>query len=103
MSHTATGRWLQSGSPEGDVVETLGIDLGTTYSAAAVFADGRGEVFDLGERSPQIPSVVAVRPDGEVLIGEAAERRAISEPARTAREFKRRLGDPVPIVLGGVP
>src|SRR2546421_6026097 len=82
---------------------TLGIDLGTTYSAAAIFEDGRTYVFDLGERSPQIPSVVAVKPDGEVLVGEAAERRAVMDPTRTAREFKRRLGDPTPLVLGGVP
>jgi hypothetical protein len=38
-----------------------------------------------------------------VLTGEAAERRAQTEPARTAREFKRRLGDPVPLLLGGTP
>ena len=82
---------------------TLGIDLGTTYSAVAVFEDGRPQVFDLGERSPQIPSVVAVKPDGEVLVGEAAERRSVTDPTRTAREFKRRLGDPTPLVLGGVP
>jgi Tol biopolymer transport system component/actin-like ATPase involved in cell morphogenesis len=82
---------------------TLGIDLGTTYSAAAIWEDGRTQAFDLGERSPQIPSVVAIKPDGEVLVGEAAERRAVTDPTRTAREFKRRFGDPTPLVLGGVP
>jgi Tol biopolymer transport system component/actin-like ATPase involved in cell morphogenesis len=82
---------------------TLGIDLGTTYCAAAIFEEGRAQVFDLGERSPQIPSVVAVKADGEVLVGEAAERRAVTDPTRTAREFKRRLGDPTPLVLGGIP
>jgi actin-like ATPase involved in cell morphogenesis len=47
--------------------------------------------------------VVVLREDGEVLVGEAAERRAASQPERTAREFKRRLGDPIPIVIGGTP
>ena len=44
-----------------------------------------------------------LRADGEVLTGEAAERRALAEPTRTGREFKRRLGDPTPIILGGTP
>ncbi len=44
-----------------------------------------------------------LREDGEVLVGEAADRRAVNEPTRTAREFKRRLGDPAPLVLGGTP
>jgi len=82
---------------------SLGIDLGTTYSAAAIMDGGRAEVFTLGTVAPAIPSVVVLREDGEVLVGEAAERRSIVEPTRTGREFKRRLGDPAPLVLGGTP
>ena len=82
---------------------SLGIDLGTTYSAAATARGDRLEIFQLGERAATIPSVVVLRADGEVLVGDAAERRALSEPLRTAREFKRRLGDPTPIILGGTP
>lgn len=82
---------------------SLGIDLGTTYSAAATARGDRLDIFQLGERAATIPSVVVLRADGEVLVGEAAERRALSEPLRTAREFKRRLGDPTPIILGGTP
>lgn len=81
----------------------LGIDLGTTFSAAAIARDGRAEIVSLGDRAPQIPSVVALKPDGGVLVGDAAERRSLSDPTRTAREFKRRLGDPTPLVLGGTP
>jgi actin-like ATPase involved in cell morphogenesis len=55
----------------------------------------------LGAEAAQIPSVVVLRDDGEILVGDAAERRAGAEPSRAAREFKRRLGDPVPIVIGG--
>jgi hypothetical protein len=82
---------------------SLGIDLGTTYSAAATARDDRLDIFQLGERSATIPSIVLLRADGEVLTGEAAERRALAEPTRTGREFKRRLGDPTPIILGGTP
>ena len=85
----------------------LGIDLGTTYSAAATVSGPPPtavvEICVLGTIAAQIPTVVVHRQDGEILTGEAAERRAATEPTRTAREFKRRLGDPVPIIVGGVP
>jgi Tol biopolymer transport system component/actin-like ATPase involved in cell morphogenesis len=85
------------------VTYTLGVDLGTTYTAAAVLRDGRAEVATLGTRSLEIPSVVLLREDGVLLIGEPAERRSLTEPGRFAREFKRRIGDPTPILLGGSP
>ena len=81
----------------------LGIDLGTTWTAAAFHRAGRVEIVSLGDRAPTIPSVVFLREDGVVLTGDAANRRAITEPGRVAREFKRRLGDPTPIIVGGVP
>jgi molecular chaperone DnaK len=81
----------------------LGIDLGTTHTAAAVLVDGRVEPVRLGARRMEIPSAVFVKDDGGLLVGEAAERRGQDEPARLAREFKRRLGDPVPILVGGMP
>ncbi len=52
----------------------LGVDLGTTFTAAAVRHNGHAEVARLGSRRAEIPSLVFVRPDGGVLIGEAAER-----------------------------
>ena len=82
---------------------TLGIDLGTTYTAAAVHRDGRVEICSLGTRTPTVPSVVLQRDDGAFLTGEAAVRRGAEEPLRVAREFKRRFGDTTPVVLGGVP
>jgi outer membrane protein assembly factor BamB/actin-like ATPase involved in cell morphogenesis len=81
----------------------LGVDLGTTNTAAAVNADGRVEPVRLGSHKPEMPSVVFLRPDGGVLVGEPAQRRGQIEPARLAREFKRRMGDPVPIMLSGTP
>jgi actin-like ATPase involved in cell morphogenesis len=82
---------------------SLGIDIGTTYSAAAVARQGTAEIFSLGIDRAAIPSIVLLRDDGEVLVGDAAERRAIHEPTRVAREFKRRMGDPTPIIVGGTP
>jgi actin-like ATPase involved in cell morphogenesis len=82
---------------------TLGIDLGTTFTAAATWRDGHAEVAPLGSRSSVIPSVVLLRADETVLTGETAHRRGLSEPHRVAREFKRRLGDTTPILLGGSP
>ncbi|WP_306216238.1 Hsp70 family protein, partial [Actinoplanes sp. RD1] len=81
----------------------LGLDLGTTFTAAAVWRDGHAEIVPLGSRTAAVPSVVLLRADGTVLTGEAASRRALLEPHRVAREFKRRLGDPTPLLLGGVP
>ncbi|WP_433027731.1 Hsp70 family protein [Actinomycetospora sp. CA-053990] len=83
----------------------LGIDLGTTSTAAAVLRDGgtHPEAVALGGRLAVVPSVVYRGADGTVLVGESAERRAGDEPDRVVREVKRRLGDDVPPVVGGEP
>ncbi|HEY6793420.1 MAG TPA: Hsp70 family protein [Kineosporiaceae bacterium] len=81
----------------------LGVDLGTVYTAAATWRDGHAEIVSLGSRSATIPSVVLLREDSSFLTGEAANRRALMEPGRVAREFKRRFGDSTPIMLGGTP
>ena len=57
----------------------------------------------LGDRSTAMPSVILMRAEGGVLTGDAANRRAATEPDRVAREVKRRLGDPMPVLLGGTP
>ncbi|MDN5920796.1 MAG: Hsp70 family protein, partial [Pseudonocardia sp.] len=85
----------------------LGIDLGTTFTAAAVLRlrdgepAGGPEVLALSDRGAGMPSVVFAPDDGELLFGGAAQRRALGEPDRVAREFKRRIGDPTPVSLGG--
>src|SRR5918998_4578931 len=81
----------------------LGVDLGTTFTAAAVTDGSEPTVIALGNRALQIPSVLFLNPDGQFLVGEAAERRGLSEPDRLAREFKRRIGDHVPILVAGAP
>ena len=81
----------------------LGVDLGTTYTAAAIARDGRVAITELGNRTPTVPSVVFLTDDEAILTGEAANRRAVTEPGRVAREFKRRIGDTTPLMLGGSP
>ncbi|WP_147201392.1 Hsp70 family protein, partial [Pseudonocardia asaccharolytica] len=48
-----------------------------------------------------VPSVLFMAGDGSVVVGEAAERRAVTDPDRVVREFKRRVGDPTPVVVAG--
>ena len=94
-----------SGSPSGTAgaAYSLGIDLGTTFTAAAVRRDGHLEIAHLGDRAAAVPSVLYAGEDGGWLYGDPANRRAVAAPERVAREFKRRLGDPAPIILGGSP
>jgi outer membrane protein assembly factor BamB len=82
---------------------SLGIDLGTTYTAAAIARRGRAEVATLSYRTTSIPTVVALTEDGTFVVGDPAERHAATNPERLAREFKRRVGDPTPLLLGGTP
>ena len=79
----------------------LGVDLGTTYTAAALWREGRAECVPLGTTSLSVPSVLFLRDDDVLLVGDAAVRRGITEPDRVARQFKRRFGDEaVPILIG---
>ncbi len=78
----------------------LGIDVGTTFTGAALAYETHAEMLPLGETALVAPSVVFAARDGRLLTGEAAVRLAESEPGRAVHEFKRRLGDPVPIILG---
>jgi molecular chaperone DnaK len=81
----------------------LGVDLGTTYTAAALARDERTEVVTLGSRAASVPSVLFLKDDGTLLVGDPANRRGLYEPDRVVREFKRRFGDPTPILVGGTP
>ena len=100
---------MPSPNPSGDLTGAfvqdrsyaLGIDVGTTYTAAAVWRAGRAETVGLGNRAHPVPTVVYVDEDGRHVVGEAADRRAATSPDRVAREFKRRFGDEVPLLLGG--
>src|SRR3954451_17775404 len=81
----------------------LGIDLGTTFVAAAVARDGHVETFPLGDRSTVMHAAVYVDDDGEPVSGDAAARRAVTDPDRVALDIKRHLGNATPLVIGGAP
>lgn len=82
---------------------SLGVDLGTTFTAAALSRSAAPEIVMLGGRASVVPSVLWLAEDGQVLVGESAERHVITDPSRVAREFKRRMGDPTPLLIGGAP
>ena len=76
----------------------IGIDLGTTSSAVAVYKDGHPTVITTSE-GRHIPSLVAFNRNGELIVGEAARRQAAVNPADAVYSIKRLLGrrfdDPV--------
>jgi molecular chaperone DnaK len=83
----------------------IGIDLGTSNSAAAVLRGGRpviipsAEGVSLGGKA--FPSYVAITADGQMLIGEPARRQASLNPQGTATAFKRKMGRRETISLRG--
>jgi actin-like ATPase involved in cell morphogenesis len=81
---------------------SLGIDVGTTFTAAAIWRDERVEVVSLESHRVAIPSVIFAAGD-EIVFGTTAVSRGSTDPTGAAREFKRRLGDAVPLVLSGAP
>ncbi len=71
----------------------IGIDLGTTTSAAA-YMDGDDPVVIPNDRGNRItPSVVAFDESGAILVGESAKNQAVINASRTASHIKRRMGD----------
>jgi hypothetical protein len=82
---------------------SLGIDLGTTFTAAAVYENGQARIIDLSDQAATMPSIIYLDENGSYLVGDSAMRRAATEPARAAQQFKRRFGDTAPIFIGGAP
>ncbi len=83
----------------------IGIDLGTTNSAAAVIMGGNSMVIPSAEgptvAGKMFPSVVAFTKEGQLLVGESARRQAITNPEGTIREAKRHMGTDRNITLQG--
>lgn len=83
----------------------LGIDLGTTNSAAAVIEGGRPVVIPSAEGATpagkMFPSVVAFTQDGQMIIGEPAKRQVVTNPEGTIFEIKRKMGTDYKVRLFG--
>lgn len=70
----------------------IGIDLGTTNSAMAVMQSGKPEIIANSEGNRTTPSVVAVKKDGERLVGQVARRQQVTNSKNTIYEVKRLIG-----------
>ncbi|MBI4145555.1 molecular chaperone DnaK [Candidatus Woesearchaeota archaeon] len=78
------------------MAKIIGIDLGTSNSAAAVLEAGRPKIIPSAEGASlygkAFPSVVGFQKDGTVLVGEPARRQAVSNPEGTVMAAKRKMG-----------
>ncbi len=70
----------------------IGIDLGTTNSCVAIMEGKTPKVIENSEGDRTTPSIVAFTKDGEVLVGQAAKRQAVTNPANTVFATKRLIG-----------
>ncbi|WP_320065614.1 Hsp70 family protein [Micromonospora sp. RTGN7] len=88
---------------EGGWMYGVGVDLGTSFTAAAVAHAGTLDMVRLGGQAMVTPSAAYLDENGRLLTGEVADRLGLQDASRVAREFKRRLGDPTPVILAGAP
>ncbi len=70
----------------------IGIDLGTTNSCVAIMENGKPKVIENAEGTRTTPSIIAYMEDGEVLVGAAAKRQAVTNPKNTLYAVKRLIG-----------
>ncbi|MEH6542482.1 MAG: molecular chaperone DnaK [Porticoccaceae bacterium] len=70
----------------------IGIDLGTTNSCVAVMEGDKAKVIENSEGGRTTPSIVAYSEDGEILVGQAAKRQAVTNPHNTLYAVKRLVG-----------
>src|SRR5476651_1077524 len=70
----------------------IGIDLGTTNSCVSVMENGQPKVIENAEGARTTPSIVAYQEDGEILVGAAAKRQAVTNPKNTLYAVKRLIG-----------
>jgi len=78
----------------------IGIDLGTTNSEVAVMEAGKPTIIKSAEGQPYFPSVVAFTKDGEMIVGEAAKRQAVTNPEGTVHRIKRKMGRGEKVKIG---
>lgn len=72
--------------------KTIGIDLGTTNSCVAIMEGGKVRVIENAEGARTTPSIVGYNKDGEILVGAAAKRQAVTNPYNTLYAIKRLIG-----------
>lgn len=70
----------------------IGIDLGTTNSCVSVLENGVSKIIENAEGGRTTPSIIAYTNDGEILVGQAAKRQAVTNPQNTLYAVKRLIG-----------
>jgi molecular chaperone DnaK len=80
--------------------KTIGIDLGTTFSAVAVMEAGKAEIIPNSEGDRITPSVVTIKA-GDILVGKTARNQAIMNPEHTVRSIKRIMGTDEKVTIEG--
>jgi molecular chaperone DnaK len=83
------------------VGKVIGIDLGTTNSCVSVVENGKPVIIPSSTGSMTTPSVVAFTKNGERLVGEAANRQAVTNTERTISSVKRHMGTDWTIRIDG--
>ncbi|MBT4604641.1 molecular chaperone DnaK [archaeon] len=79
---------------------TIGIDLGTTFSAIAVLEAGKPKIMTNAEGARTTPSVIHLK-DGDVTVGQIARNQAITDPLHTIRSIKRKMGTSERVTIDG--
>lgn len=77
----------------------VGIDLGTTNRAAALWKDGAPQLVPNGRCKELTPSAVSLATGGQAYVGEAALDRMVTHPADTVTSFKRMMGTASTVTL----
>ena len=79
----------------------IGIDLGTTNSCVAVMEGGNFTIIPNSDGSRTTPSVVNIKSNGEIIVGEIAKRQAITEPEATVASIKTHMGENYKVNIHG--
>lgn len=82
------------------VRQVLGIDLGTTNSAVALWHDDKSQLIPNKSGTLLTPSVVGLNDEGNIIVGEAAYSRLSAYPHLTQASFKRYMGTEATLTLG---
>ena len=79
----------------------IGIDLGTTNSCVAVMEGGNFTIIPNSDGARTTPSVVNIKSNGEIIVGEIAKRQAITEPEATVSSIKTHMGEDYKVNIHG--
>ncbi|WP_027129487.1 molecular chaperone DnaK [Fusobacterium perfoetens] len=81
--------------------KVIGIDLGTTNSCVAIMEGGSANIITNAEGARTTPSVVNIKDNGEIVVGEIAKRQAITNPNSTISSIKTHMGSDYKVTVNG--